>query len=71
MRLLDGSGYIVTRETGSHIRLTRRASSGNQHLTIPDHRTLRVGTLASILADVAAHLGTTPDDVRKRLFGRR
>ncbi|HEY2378933.1 MAG TPA: type II toxin-antitoxin system HicA family toxin [Gemmatimonadaceae bacterium] len=48
-------GYEVTRETGSHLRLTTQ-QGGEHHVTIPDHASLRVGTLAGILADVAAHL---------------
>lgn len=47
--------YAVTRETGSHIRLTTQ-QGGEQHVTIPDLGILRVGTMASILADVAGHL---------------
>ncbi|MBI2863614.1 MAG: type II toxin-antitoxin system HicA family toxin [Chloroflexi bacterium] len=48
-------GYAVTRQTGSHIRLTR--STGLQHhTTIPRHKSIRVGTLNSILTDVAEHL---------------
>lgn len=48
-------GYHVTRETGSHLRLTTQ-QGGEHHISIPDHASLRVGTLAGILADVATHL---------------
>jgi predicted RNA binding protein YcfA (HicA-like mRNA interferase family) len=41
-------GYEISRQTGSHIRLTTHAG-GEHHLTIPDHNPLRVGTLAAIL----------------------
>ena len=44
-------GYVTTRQTGSHLRLTTQAG-GEHHLTIPRHAALRVGTLAQILADV-------------------
>ena len=56
VRVLGRYGYAVTRETGSHMRLTTQ-QGGEHHLTIPDHASLRVGTLASILGEVAAHLG--------------
>lgn len=46
----------MTRETGSHMRLTTQ-QGGEHHVTIPDHASLRIGTLASILGDVAGHLG--------------
>jgi len=47
-------GYGVTRQTGSHLRLTTQ-ENGEHHLSIPRHDPLRVGTLAAILDDVAAH----------------
>lgn len=46
-------GYGVTRQTGSHIRLTSRAR-GEHHITVPSHDPLRIGTLAAILDGVAA-----------------
>ncbi len=61
-------GYGVTRQTGSHIRLTRTAGGGEHHVTIPNHKTLRVGTL-NILTDVAAELGRDKDEVVGELFG--
>jgi hypothetical protein len=41
---------------------------GEHHLTIPRHNPLRVGTLSGILGDVAAHFGTTRDEIAERLF---
>ena len=60
-------GYAVTRETGSHLRLTT-LQGGEHHVTIPDHASLRVGTLASILGDVAAHLGIDRATLTVALF---
>jgi len=68
-RALGQYGYAVTRETGSHMRLTTQ-QRGEHHVTIPDHRQLRVGTLAVILADVAVHLGIDRTEVARRLFER-
>lgn len=45
-------GYDVTRQTGSHMRLTCQYPS-EHHVTIPRHDPLRVGTLANILGEVA------------------
>jgi len=45
-------GYDTTRQTGSHRRLTRLGPAGQQHLTIPAHRPLRIGTLCAILKSV-------------------
>lgn len=61
-------GYEVTRQTGSHMRLSTR-TRGEHHVTIPDHDALRVGTLAAILAEVGAHFGVDRTEVARRLFG--
>lgn len=68
-RALRRYGYEVTREVGSHMRLTTQ-QGGEHHVTIPDHASLRVGTLASILADVAGHLGIERSALTSALFGR-
>jgi predicted RNA binding protein YcfA (HicA-like mRNA interferase family) len=67
-KLLARYGYRVTRQTGSHLRVTTD-QGGQHHVTIPTHPSLRVGTLSGILGDVAAHLGKTKDDVLRELFG--
>lgn len=60
-------GYTVTRQKSSHIRLTTHRN-GEHHVTVPDHGTLKVGTLAGIVADVAAHLGVDRMDLIRELF---
>jgi predicted RNA binding protein YcfA (HicA-like mRNA interferase family) len=59
----------VTRESGSHLRLTTQ-HGGEHHVTIPDHPSLRVGTLAGILADLATHLKMERRVLVAELFGR-
>lgn len=54
--LLRQYGYSVTRQTGSHLRLTSRIKGSEHHISIPRHRSLKVGTLSSILSDVAGYL---------------
>lgn len=66
---LQTFGYQITRETGSHLRLTTN-EQGEHHLTIPDHKTLRVGTLAAILGEVAVHFKLERADIIGRLFAR-
>ena len=61
-------GYGVTRQTGSHIRLTTQSPT-QHHVTVPAHDPLKVGTLSGILGDVAAHLKTTRDELLQQLFG--
>jgi len=53
---LSRFGYERTRQTGSHLRLTRTTAQGTHHITIPRHKTLRVGTLNAILGEIASHL---------------
>ena len=60
-------GYQVTRQTGSHLRLTT-LEHGEHHITIPQHHSLRVGTLAAILSEVAAHFEITREELAERLF---
>jgi predicted RNA binding protein YcfA (HicA-like mRNA interferase family) len=54
--------YSITRQTGSHIRLTTNRN-GEHHLTVPNHDPLKIGTLSSILAEAAAHLHVAKDEV--------
>jgi predicted RNA binding protein YcfA (HicA-like mRNA interferase family) len=67
VRILQPFGYVITRHTGSHIRLTTK-QHGEHHITIPNHAALRIGTLAAILLDVAQHLGIDRDELSRRLF---
>ena len=61
-------GYTITRQTGSHIRLTTQ-QNGQHHITIPHHNPLKIGTLSAILADVATHFGKSKDTLMQELFG--
>lgn len=67
-KALEVLGYEITRQTGSHIRLTTQ-QRGEHHVTIPDHKTLRVGTLAGILAEVAAHFEIERNILIEKIFG--
>src|SRR5206468_2544366 len=50
-KALGALGYRLTRQTGSHLRLTT-TERGEHHVTVPRHAALRVGTLAGVLGDV-------------------
>ena len=67
--LLARYGYEITRQTGSHVRLTSRAGGAEHRVTIPRHRDLRVGTLNAILRGVADYLGSSREAVAEELFG--
>ena len=66
LRLL---GYEITRQTGSHLRLTT-TERGQHHVTIPRHDPIRIGTLAGCLDDVAEHFELSREDLLAKLFGR-
>ena len=68
-KLLGRYGYEVTRQTGSHMRLTT-TQRGEHHVTIPCHRSLRVGTLSAILRDVADHLDIAREELVETLFSK-
>jgi predicted RNA binding protein YcfA (HicA-like mRNA interferase family) len=52
IKILGRIGYRMVRQSGSHIRL--QCDEPVHSITIPNHKPLRVGTLAAIVADVAA-----------------
>lgn len=64
---LRAFGYQITRQAGSHFRLTT-IEGGEHHVTIPRHDPLKLGTLAGILGDVAAHFQLTREEVIARVF---
>ena len=60
-------GYEQTRQTGSHLRLTRNTPEGQHHVTIPRHGALRVGTLNTILNEIASHLGVDRAELLRQI----
>lgn len=61
-------GNRVTRQTGSHIPMTCDHPEV-RHVTVPSHNPLRIGTLATIVSDVAAHQRIGREEIVQRLFG--
>ena len=68
IKKLERLGYRATRQTGSHIRLSCDTPT-QHHFTISNHDPLRLGTLNSILGDLAAQHKMTRDELLQRLFG--
>ena len=62
-------GYIVTRQTGSHIRSSTE-QNGQHHITIPKHDPLKIGTLAAILADIAIHFNLSKSELTELIFSQ-
>ena len=65
---LQKFGYAITRQKGSHIRVTT-SFNGQHHITIPNHDPIKIGTLSSILNEVAFHIKLSKEDVINKLFG--
>ena len=66
IKALARMGYAPVRQTGSHIRLA--CDHPTHSMTIPNHRPIKVGTLAAILADVAQAHALSREQVMARLF---
>jgi predicted RNA binding protein YcfA (HicA-like mRNA interferase family) len=47
-------GYDVSRQKGSHVRVTTQRN-GEHHEVVPSHHPIKTGTLSGILKSVAAH----------------
>jgi predicted RNA binding protein YcfA (HicA-like mRNA interferase family) len=58
-KVLKRYGYEITRQSGSHMRLTTQQDAP-----------LRVGTLNAILKSVARHLGLERDELLAELTGQ-
>ena len=67
VRALRILGYERVRQDGSHIRLTTTVN-GTHHVTVPDHRPIKVGTLlGAVLKPVAAHHRMTVEQLIEKL----
>jgi len=66
VKALTVLGYEVTRQVGSHIRITTKRD-GENHEVIPHHHPIKTGTLSSILKHIAAHHRMTVDELLKML----
>lgn len=58
---------MAINQPDSHIRLTTH-ENGEHHVTVPAHKPLRVGTLSSILKDIAHHFEISREEVIDKLF---
>jgi predicted RNA binding protein YcfA (HicA-like mRNA interferase family) len=67
IKLLQKFGYQISRQKGSHIRLTT-TKQGEHHITISNHDLIRLGTLSSIITDIANHFKKTKEEIAKEIF---
>ena len=68
LKRLEPLGYFVTRQTGSHVRLTTQLK-GEHHVTIPMQRNLKIGTLNSVISCISTHMEISKKELTEKLFG--
>jgi predicted RNA binding protein YcfA (HicA-like mRNA interferase family) len=59
--------YSITRQKGSHLRLTKRYIDGEHHITIPNHNPIKIGTLNNILNDLSLITKLSKEELIKLL----
>ena len=67
IKVLSKYGYSVVRQTGSHIRMSINIEDGVKSITIPNHTPIKLGTLMSILNDVALQLSINKEEILNKL----
>lgn len=65
-RALRRLGYEVTRQTGSHLRITTQ-QHGEHHEVVPNHSPVKIGTFRSILRNVAIHHQISAQELLEQL----
>jgi len=68
IKSLTKLGYQITRQKGSHIRLTTLINSEEHHITIPNHSPVKIGTLNKILKDIAEYNSLSKEELIEKLF---
>lgn len=66
IKALQSFGYSLQRQKGSHATLATELN-GTKSVTIPLHDPIKVGTLNSILKDIAEHHQMTRDELLANL----
>ena len=49
IKILRKNGFVVVRQKGSHIRLEKNTDKGTIKITVPNHPSLKKGTMHHIL----------------------
>lgn len=64
IKALSKVGFTISRQKGSHIRLTKIQSGIKQLITVPNHKVIRKGTL---LNGILKAINLSLDDFKKLL----
>jgi predicted RNA binding protein YcfA (HicA-like mRNA interferase family) len=49
VRIMEAGGFVRVRQKGSHLILQRRTDTSTITVPVPLHRTVRIGTVQSII----------------------
>jgi predicted RNA binding protein YcfA (HicA-like mRNA interferase family) len=49
VRIMESEGFVRARQKGSHLMMQRRRERGTITVPVPLHRSVRIGTLQSII----------------------
>ena len=52
INLLIRCGYSIVKQTGSHIKLSKKLDECEHSITVPNHKPIKIGTLQSIVKDI-------------------
>lgn len=61
VKILHKIGFDVIKQTGSHIKLAYKTPTGTETVIVPNHKTIKKGTLHSILR----HTKVSIHDIQK------
>ena len=67
IKLLERHGYTAVRQTGSHIRLSKKFDDWEHSITVPNHKPVKIGTLHSIAKDICATNGLSISEFYNQL----
>jgi predicted RNA binding protein YcfA (HicA-like mRNA interferase family) len=67
VKVLSKYGYEVIRQSGSHIRMSITTNDVVGNITVPNHDSIRLGTLMSIISEVSDHLKIPREDIINKL----
>ncbi|MBC8154400.1 MAG: type II toxin-antitoxin system HicA family toxin [Bacteroidetes bacterium] len=70
VKLLEKVGYQVHHQTGSHV-IIKTTQNGENTQSVPNHKPLKIGTLTSILGEVADHLAMDKKALAEQLFRKK
>jgi len=63
---VPGWDYMKIHQVGSHIILQTQHPTPHR-IAVPEHTTLRIGTLNAILSSIATHKGVSKEDILKEI----